>query len=56
MLMENLLSNAPSVNKKEPVSLDEMSPHLKNAIVAIEDERFYEHNGVDIVGLAKICS
>ena len=49
----NLLSNAPSVNKKEPVSLDEMSPHLKNAIVAIEDERFYEHNGVDITGLAR---
>ena len=49
----DLLSNAPSVNKKEPVSLDEMSPHLKNAIVAIEDERFYEHNGVDIVGLAR---
>ncbi|MBC5997529.1 penicillin-binding protein [Romboutsia ilealis] len=49
----DLLSNAPSVNKKEPVSLDDMSPHLKNAIVAIEDERFYEHNGVDIVGLAR---
>ena len=49
----DLLSNAPSINKKEPVSLDEMSPHLKNAIVAIEDERFYEHNGVDIVGLVR---
>lgn len=49
----DLLSNAPSINKKEPVSIDEMSPHLKNAIVAIEDERFYEHNGVDIVGLAR---
>ena len=47
----SLLSNAPSTNKKEPVSLDEMSDHLKNAIVAIEDERFYEHSGVDIKGL-----
>ncbi|WP_122639240.1 transglycosylase domain-containing protein [Romboutsia sp. Marseille-P6047] len=47
----SLLSNAPSTNKKEPVSLDDMSDHLKNAIVAIEDERFYEHSGVDIKGL-----
>jgi penicillin-binding protein 1A len=31
------------------VPLDQMSPHLKHAILAIEDQRFYEHNGVDIV-------
>ncbi|MEG2056620.1 MAG: transglycosylase domain-containing protein [Romboutsia sp.] len=49
----NLLSNAPSVNKKEPVPLDEISRNLQNAVIAIEDERFYEHNGVDIKGLAR---
>lgn len=27
---------------------DKIPPIMKNAIVAIEDERFYEHNGVDI--------
>ena len=42
------------VNKKEPIDIEEMSPYLKNAIVAIEDESFYEHNGVDIIGLIKI--
>lgn len=47
----DLLSNAPSVNKKEPISIDEMPQNLINAIVAIEDERFYEHGGVDIKGL-----
>jgi 1A family penicillin-binding protein len=26
-----------------------MSPNLKNAILAIEDQRFYEHSGVDVV-------
>lgn len=30
------------------VSGAEMPEHLKNAFVAIEDERFYSHNGVDI--------
>jgi penicillin-binding protein 1A len=34
------------------VPLTEMSPHLLRAIVAIEDQRFYEHGGVDIVRVA----
>jgi penicillin-binding protein 1A len=29
------------------VPLDRMSPHLRNAIVAVEDFRFYEHDGID---------
>ncbi|MGL5313053.1 MAG: transglycosylase domain-containing protein [Peptostreptococcaceae bacterium] len=49
----DLLSNAPSVNKKEPISIDEMPQDLINAIVAIEDERFYEHGGVDVRGLIR---
>ena len=31
------------------VPLDSISPHLKNAMIAIEDQRFYDHSGVDIV-------
>jgi penicillin-binding protein 1A len=30
-------------------SLSEISPHLVGAIVAIEDQRFYDHGGVDLV-------
>ena len=30
------------------VSITEMPKHLKDAAVAIEDERFYEHGGVDL--------
>ena len=33
------------------VSSDDISQHLKDAVVAIEDERFYEHNGIDPQGL-----
>lgn len=29
------------------VNLDNMSPHLKEAFIAIEDERFLKHHGVD---------
>jgi penicillin-binding protein 1A len=30
---------------------DQISPYMKQAAVAIEDRRFYEHNGVDIQGM-----
>ncbi|MET4136688.1 transglycosylase domain-containing protein [Pseudarthrobacter sp. PvP090] len=35
------------------VSLDEMSPYIKDAIVAIEDRRFYDHAGVDPQGILR---
>jgi 1A family penicillin-binding protein len=31
------------------VPLEAMSPHLRRAIVAVEDQRFYEHGGVDAI-------
>lgn len=30
-----------------PLKLDDMPSHLPNAVLAIEDERFFEHEGVD---------
>lgn len=35
------------------VGLDQMSPNIKNAIVAIEDSRFYEHSGIDPQGILR---
>ena len=34
------------------VPLARVSPHLVNAILAIEDQRFYDHNGIDVVRVA----
>jgi len=34
------------------VPLARVSPHLIDAIIAIEDQRFYDHNGVDVVRVA----
>jgi penicillin-binding protein 1A len=31
------------------VPLEQVSPHLRHAILAIEDQRFYDHGGVDLV-------
>lgn len=47
------LSTAPTLYKKTPVPLSDMSPYLRKAIVSIEDERFYSHSGVDYWGLAR---
>lgn len=38
---------------RTPVDLDEISDNMQNAIIAIEDERFYDHSGVDGEGLAR---
>jgi penicillin-binding protein 1A len=32
---------------------DEIAPTLRNAVIAIEDHRFYEHEGVDYTGIAR---
>lgn len=36
--------------KRTPLSIDEFPENLRNAVVAIEDRRFFEHSGVDIKG------
>jgi len=36
-----------------PVRLDEMPPELPQAILATEDRRFYDHWGVDPIGIAR---
>ena len=38
------------------VNEGEVSPNLKNAVIAIEDRRFYTHQGVDYTGIARALS
>ncbi|GAA4684374.1 transglycosylase domain-containing protein [Streptomyces chumphonensis] len=38
------------------VGLDEISPWMRKAIVAIEDSRFYEHGAVDLKGMLRALS
>ena len=39
-----------------PVTWDMIPENLAHAFVAIEDERFYEHNGIDIKGILRAGS
>ncbi|MFT3858645.1 MAG: transglycosylase domain-containing protein [Aquabacterium sp.] len=34
-------------NRQEPLTLDQISPHVVHALIATEDRRFYTHHGVD---------
>jgi penicillin-binding protein 1A len=49
----SLLGSIPAERNREPVALSQMTPWLPKATVSIEDKRFYEHGGVDYVGIAR---
>jgi len=43
----------PLDEQRRDVPLDQISPHLRHAVVAVEDHRFYKHAGIDPVGLTR---
>lgn len=40
-------------HRRAPLTIDQIPEDLKNAIIATEDEDFYEHSGVSIKGIAR---
>src|SRR5689334_1489294 len=54
-LEPEVLSNdlSAKAGKREALSYEEIPPVLVQAILAIEDRRFFEHAGVDLGGLAR---
>ena len=44
----NVLADLSGDEKRKIITLDEMADYLPKAYVAIEDERFYKHIGVDV--------
>jgi penicillin-binding protein 1A len=39
--------------RRAVISIGEVPPQLKNAILAAEDERFYQHAGIDYIGVLR---
>src|SRR5688572_18119465 len=44
----SLLGSIPAERNRQPVQADGMSPWIRKATIAVEDRRFFEHDGVDI--------
>lgn len=42
-----------STNRNKGVEISELPDYVGNAVVAIEDHRFYEHNGFDLKGITR---
>ena len=39
--------------QRRDVTLDQIAPDLRNAVIAVEDHRFYHHFGIDPIGLGR---
>jgi len=48
-----LIGTLTSNQNKILLSSAQISPNIKNAVVSIEDARFYEHSGVDFEGIGR---
>lgn len=48
----NLITDYKGTEDRIMVSIDEIPEMLQNAFIAVEDARFYEHNGVDVKRIA----
>ena len=43
------------IENRVPVDFEELSPHLVNALVATEDERYFNHSGIDFRALGRVA-
>ena len=50
------LGAIPAEKNRQPVALDKISKWMPTATVAIEDRRFYAHDGVDVSGVARAAA
>jgi len=42
------------IEDRVAITYDELSTHVKTALLCTEDERFFEHNGIDLRALARV--
>ncbi len=44
------------VENREPIRFESLSPNVLNALIATEDERFYNHSGIDLEALGRVIT
>lgn len=43
------------VENRETIKFDELSPNVLDALISTEDERFFEHSGIDVMALFRVA-
>lgn len=56
MSSDNRLIGQFGEQKRSPLQFDEIPSDFINALLAAEDDQFFEHGGVDLLGLARAVS
>ena len=56
MSRDGLLIGQFGEQKRSPLQFDQIPPTFVNALLAAEDDEFFEHGGVDMLGLARAVS
>ena len=55
-IRDRLITTVHAEENRLPVSIDEVPANLQNAFIAVEDNRFYEHHGVDPVSYTHLVA
>jgi 1A family penicillin-binding protein len=50
---QTMLYELYNEEKRDVISLDQISPYAKNAAIAVEDAKFYQHHGIDLTGILR---
>lgn len=49
----NVIYTTLSVERRIPITIEQIPKHVQQAFISIEDNRFYEHGGIDIRGTSR---
>lgn len=48
-----LLTRVSSQGRYDPIALEDLPKHVQDAVISAEDRRFWQHDGIDYLGLAR---
>jgi penicillin-binding protein 1A len=49
----NVIANLHGEINREPVKLTQIPRHVRDAVIAVEDERFWKHQGIDVRSITR---
>jgi 1A family penicillin-binding protein len=50
---DHLIANIEGAEKRKIIPLSDITPHMQRAVLTAEDHHFYEHHGIDFLGILR---